>query len=489
MRVVGVVWVGGASEGVEIGIGAGATERGGSRGMISVPMENVEVALSVAHGTRPVLCELLEARRMLSVSAELGADAVLTVLGTDGADVIHIRPGPAGITVESGGQRVGTFAGATSVRVAGGGGDDQLIVAAGVGLPVALEGGAGDDTLVASSPRATLSGGEGTDALWAGRKTRLSTPDLSPLEARRGVNRLPEVFSRANVAAAPAGARAVGSLVGKITGTVSEAWRPVEKGTNKAVKSVRETLREPKLTKVAAGTADFTGNPLFSESGPTAADVSQGSLNNCYFLVTLAGTAAADPSVIRQTVTDLGDGTYAVRLIRGKTATYYRVDADLPVVSGTSRLPAYADLGRGNALWVALVEKAYALDRGGSYGRLDKGGWMSDVFASLGMRSKTVAPGTALAGGPSGLMAMIAVQLAAGKIVTLGTKSALPDDVPMVKNHAYVVESVIRDESGRATGLRLRNPWSWDGPAGDGIVNLDAKTVGRGVSALAIGTV
>lgn len=459
-------------------------------------------------GTGRVRLELLEERRMLSVSAVVDnrvLGGVLVVRGTEGVDVIRVRAGTALagtrlVTVESAGQAVGTFDGVSSVRVEGLGGNDQLIAAPDLGRQVTLDGGDGDDTLVASSGVATLIGGEGTDALWAGRKTKLTTEGGSEVERKRGVNRLPEVFSRINVPLATpgnltvgtgsvGGAGGVGGVLGDASDAVTNAWKETKKLAGKAVKSVRETLREPTLTKAALGTLDFTGKPLFSDQGPTLADISQGSLNNCYIMATLAGTAAVDPSVIRQTVTDLGDGTYAVRIMRGKSPVYYRVDADLPLKAGTTQTLAYADLGKADSLWVALVEKAFALDRGGSYKRLDKGGWMADVFKALGMGAKTVGVGAALAAGPAGLMTVIAGQLVAGKVLTLGTKGVLGDEVGLVENHAYVIESVIRDESGVPTGLRLRNPWNWDGPGGDGVVEIDARAAARAFSGLAVGTV
>jgi hypothetical protein len=438
------------------------------------------------------LAEPLEARRLLSATASLDG-GVLTVAGTDAADTLRVTPATAlaqntTLRIEFNRAPLGTFENVTEVRILGLGGNDHLIASPGVNVPVLLDGGDGDDTLVASASRVTAVGGNGSDAFWAARRALLATPDLSPAEASRKVNRLPETFSRINVPPATAGGELMaGSTLDGISGSVSDAWKSTTKAVAKVTKSVRETLREPKLTRAASGYVDFTGKPLFSEAGPSPDDISQGLLNNCFLMVSLGGVASLDPSLLRQTITDLGDGTFAVRLMRGRTPVYYRVDADLPKLEGSTAQLAYADLGRDDALWVPLVEKAFAMSRGGSYAKLDRGGWMGDVFKALGLTTKTVGLGAALAGGPTGLLTSIALQMAADKIVTFGTRSKLPDGSPLAPNHAYLVESVLRDESGTPIGLQLRNPWNFDGPNGDGRLTLTAESAARGLTALSIG--
>ena len=89
--------------------------------------------------------------------------------------------------------------------------------------------------------------------------------------------------------------------------------------------------------------ANFAANPLFSTAGPSRDDIDQGSVGDCYFVAALSAIAGTNPDVIRQTVADLGDGTYAVNFhgVFG-TGVYVRVDADLWAGSGTlvrHRLP------------------------------------------------------------------------------------------------------------------------------------------------------
>ena len=118
---------------------------------------------------------------------------------------------------------------------------------------------------------------------------------------------------------------------------------------------------------------NFAHYELFSPGGPTGSDVEQGDLGDCYFLGPLSAVAESRPDVIRNMVTALGDGTYAVRFYRGGRPYYLRVDADLWVKS--PQLPRFARVGNGDNIWAALIEKAYVFFRfdEGVYSRIHAG--------------------------------------------------------------------------------------------------------------------
>jgi len=123
----------------------------------------------------------------------------------------------------------------------------------------------------------------------------------------------------------------------------------------------------------AAGSL-FGINGLFGlSSGPSAVDIDQGRVGDCYFLSALGTVADRDPSRIVDMFTDNGDGTFTVRFFRDGNAEYVTVDRFLPVKSdGTPRFAGVGyDTIRGQLerkqvsdfsakLWVALAEKAYA---------------------------------------------------------------------------------------------------------------------------------
>ena len=73
----------------------------------------------------------------------------------------------------------------------------------------------------------------------------------------------------------------------------------------------------------------FASNPLFSDAGPRPDDVIQGDVGDCYFLSVLSSVAKVDPMLIKQSIVDLGDGTFAVQFTRDEKQIFIRVDADL----------------------------------------------------------------------------------------------------------------------------------------------------------------
>lgn len=398
----------------------------------------------------------LEPRRLFSAAAF--SDGVLTLTGTPAADTIRLAREPSGnLRASLNGGDLGSFASVASVVVHAGSGDDTLIVSPGVTAPVAYFG---DD---------------GTDAAWVGRRVSLSRPDASSVELSRGVNRLPDTFSSVGVAPPIASSRAVGNLWDEIKNTADDL---LSSGKNTAKNLLRPDLREPTLTPAARGFGDLTGLPLFSDAGPAPTDVAQGALNNCFLLASLASVAAADPSLVRSVITDLGDGTFAVRVMRGTTPKFYRVDADLPLRAGSAARLAYAQPGADNSLWVPLIEKAFALDRGGSYRSLDRGGWMDTVYRALGLTARTLAFVN-----PVGSLTFAGAQLAFGSAVTLATKRSLRPDVPLTPNHAYSLVSVNLSASGTIESVTLLNPHALDG-----YVTLPLTALRGSVAGLVTGT-
>jgi hypothetical protein len=107
---------------------------------------------------------------------------------------------------------------------------------------------------------------------------------------------------------------------------------------------------------------------LFRSTGPSLADIRQGSIGDCYFLASLGAVAQTHPQAIRDMITDNRDGTYTVRFFIEGAAAYVTVDRMLPV-DGNNML-VYSGAGRAatlptvlhssNAIWPHLIEKAYA---------------------------------------------------------------------------------------------------------------------------------
>jgi hypothetical protein len=208
----------------------------------------------------------------------------------------------------------------------------------------------------------------------------------------------------------------------------------------------------------------YDANPLFGSTNTVVlSDVDQGRLGDCYFLAGIGAVVYQQPNVIRQSIVELGDGTFAVRFKRNGSTEYYRIDNELPAnLSMNNGVPtwtgnAYARLGHNGALWVALLEKAYVFWECGAdadYAVIE-GGFGDYAYDALGLSSWTKDTDD------DDAMAVIAQQLAQGKPVTVCTSFSLDGfDVgdSIVLNHCYTVVS-INQASGTIT---LRNPWGTD---------------------------
>ena len=224
-----------------------------------------------------------------------------------------------------------------------------------------------------------------------------------------------------------------------------------------------QNYADPATTYATFTYKNFASNPLFGDAGPIADDVVQGQVGDCYYLASLAAIAKTDPSVIQQSVVDLGDGTYAVQFVKGGSKVFVRVDADLATWNG-GNTPVYAGFGKQGSMWVAIMEKAYAYFRTTtlSYASLDSG-WMSETSSALGVSSRSRYSATSA----QTLLDQIAADLGDGKAVTYAT-TTVNGGAPLVGYHAYTVDAVIYDNNGVATSLRLRNPWGVDGVGNDG---------------------
>jgi hypothetical protein len=402
-----------------------------------------------------------------TVSTPLGTE--LRITGTAGNDSISIARVNGALQVKnSTGWSTSWNGSAASIRIDGLGGNDKLAVSSNLYTPVVLRGGAGNDTLIGGSGHDRLYGAGGTDVCsgGAGDDVIVSVGESLSDKSTGGAG-----FDSFWVDAAST------EIVTDLSADESSAGalhriKSFSGGVGVTLSSYK--LSDPALTSAAASYQKFSTRPLFSKYGPRVEDVTQGQLGDCYLLASLASVAKVKPQVIRQTIADLGDGTYAVQFSVGTAKVFVRVDADLPVDS--SKRLAYAQLGQQSSVWVAIMEKAYAFFREGdaNYGSIE-GGFMGDVYEELGLSHDSIFSAST---GQS-LLHQLHDALMSGDAVTFGTKTKIAAGVPVVAGHAYLVDKVLTDSSGAVTALRLRNPWGVDGAgkdeANDGYVTLTAS--------------
>ena len=98
---------------------------------------------------------------------------------------------------------------------------------------------------------------------------------------------------------------------------------------------------------------------------PHFSDVEQGNLQDAWLLATLASVASAQPGALVQRVKNGRNGDFVVRL----GARAYPVSPEFPTEGYAEPEPR----GLADTLWVALFEKAFALEAACSYAELETG--------------------------------------------------------------------------------------------------------------------
>jgi hypothetical protein len=121
-------------------------------------------------------------------------------------------------------------------------------------------------------------------------------------------------------------------------------------------------------------------------SGVDASDIRQGSTGDCFFLSPLMATARINPARVWRMVrgpigeSPSGGSAYEVKLYNdaGELVKHHVDDRFVSNADGTPRYAQYGDISaQGPELWVMLLEKAWAAQRGGfnnmDFGRASDG--------------------------------------------------------------------------------------------------------------------
>ncbi|WP_428939069.1 C2 family cysteine protease [Fontivita pretiosa] len=298
-----------------------------------------------------------------------------------------------------------------------------------------LSGGTGNDTIVSlgGGQSDTLMGSSGVDQLWLDAEATEVIYDAGA-DAPRNVHRV---------------------------ATFSDLYIGFDWVDHPSRELLGQKIWDPAVPSPGPMYVSFAGKPLFGPAGPHPDDIRQGGLGDCYWMAALGAVARTMPEVIRQTVVELGDGTFGVHFYKNGQNVFLRLDADLPAYGSS---PAYAGLGHGDSMWIPILEKAWAFFRKGqgTYASIE-GGWPEQTYWALGLSTQVNASTTF--NSPQRMIEAINELLSRGDAVSFVTKQ---DSTTLVGLHVYMVSRVWTDASG-TTWLTLRNPWGSDGTGGDGV--------------------
>lgn len=219
--------------------------------------------------------------------------------------------------------------------------------------------------------------------------------------------------------------------------------------------------------------ASFADRPLFADAGPGPDDINQQLVGDCYYLAGLSGIARVNPQRIRNNIVDLGDGTFGVQFFdTNGNASFYRVDAELPVWQGTTTL-YYANVGAQQSIWVPIFEKAFTMFRSGAntYDSIHGGG-LAEPFNAMNRTTQMLWNAD-----QNTTLMNIKRALDQNQVVTALTPNTAPTNgAPAIQWHVYTVQSVQTSQLfiplvgiiDVPVSITLRNPWGTDGAGNDG---------------------
>jgi hypothetical protein len=208
---------------------------------------------------------------------------------------------------------------------------------------------------------------------------------------------------------------------------------------------------------------------VFPAAGARAQDIEQGELGDCWFLSVVSVIAHRNPQLIERLflVRDVNpEGVFALRLWCDGVWTPFLIDANFPAVN-RGRTLKYGRCKNGDALWVPLLEKAYAKMHG-SYESINAGR-CEEAFYDLTGKPCTTLPlnGEALAkrqadGDDEPFVRMLSFDGSACIMAASCGVAERKDEATargLRNGHAYSVLQVVVCVATRRRLVKLRNPW------------------------------
>jgi Ca2+-binding RTX toxin-like protein len=393
----------------------------------------------------------------------LGANVLYTTI--DDPEVDGNEVDTAGNTLIGGAGNDRLFGSNKNDVLSGGDGDDWLSALAGNDE---LYGGDGKDVLLGGSGEDKMDGGLGVDRLVAidGVFDQIIPQPLTAITVERDELWIDSIDRSANLAAVTKVQSQHADAVHVVSKYRSydalgflQFTPPVAWGVSDLIDpDAREQHQDnDSLTK-----ADYGTSPLFGPDGPVWNDIDQGAVGTCYFLSRLASLAKTHPQHIRDMVTELGDGTFVVQFLNQEGGrAFVRVDGDLYRDGGI----LYADRGTGQSMWVAIIEKAWAIHRYGyaTYDSISGGnGAQNDdrTETAMALNIEDLKINQNLLPTPQLFANSLKTLLDAGWGVVFGGRSFIADNMPLISEnyrrseHILMLHSVETDSQGNVNKIR-----------------------------------
>lgn len=455
--------------------------------------------------TTKLAIEGLETRSLMSVTSVVNSDGLLKVFADDAMTRAEATTDGHDVTItdlDSGDVWSVPLDQIYRIKFIGGAADDRFTSFVNE-VPLTARGNDGNDTLTGTDRGDKLVGGTGDDKLvggagddlirgFEGNDTLIGGAGSDTMEGRDGDDVLVAIDDGATDSATGGPGDDVvwaddnGDTWDRVADESEAAWVGwFANGADRTLDgdAIDDPDADPALVEAGFEYKTFAGD-LFAAGGPSIDDIGQGRIGDCWLLSGLAVIAYDNPTAIRRHVVDFGDGTYGVHL----GDSFYRVDADLPVSTDYPQNPAYARLGGGGSLWVAIAEKAYAQFRTldgvtNSYKAID-GGFPLEVNVAFGATDADWKNFSDYASAEE-LGADLYARWNNYEAMTMGFYE-IPAGVSLIGGHAYTLSQVDTDADGNVVSVTVRNPWAVDGQVegaaadanpGDGYVTLDIHTL------------
>ncbi|MBA5604382.1 DUF4214 domain-containing protein [Duganella sp. FT3S] len=121
------------------------------------------------------------------------------------------------------------------------------------------------------------------------------------------------------------------------------------------------TLQEINQRGGVQPTYTMLNGPLYGATGAAATvDVAQGAVGDCVVCANMIEMVNNHPELLKSMIVDNGNGSYGVRFYLDGNEVWVTVDDEFPVNSAGAMVYAHNGVGQDQALWVPLLEKAYA---------------------------------------------------------------------------------------------------------------------------------